>query len=649
MIRPRLAAIAVLVALLASFTAVVLAADGAQSLAGRVGGDFPAFYGAGSIVADGDLEQLYDVERQQEAERGLVEDGKVLYFAYPPPVAALYSLLALLPYVSAYVLHTVLMVAAMALAYWIVRPMLSGVARDGSVVAAVSFTFLPVFVAVSLGQNSALIVLLVAAVWRTADDGRDVLAGSILGLLLFKPQYAVPLIGLMLIRRRPRIVVTALGIGVVWWLAGAAMLGVGWASDWLSQVGEFTAIDAEVNGRNAVSWLGVAEHALGVGEPVALVIGGSLALLTAMVLVLLWWGRTDERLGLSMAAAAAGILLVSPHAMFYDASLLVLVAAGLAASGRDGLAQLVAIGWLVAAFDPVKEYLGFTPVFMVVVSSFALTLHTWWTAGPEHRMTETDHERLGPGRAIAGQPELSVVIPAFDEAGRIEPTLERLDLWLGQSGLDAEVVVVDDGSDDDTVTRCPAFQQRLPGFRVLRLAQNRGKGYAVRQGMLETTGSWRVFLDADGSTDPAEISKLLASASPVAIASLGSSDALVDRSQSGVRSSLGRLGNVVIQRLVLPGINDSQRGCKLFRGDVAEAVFRECTIDGWGFDVEVLARCRAMGHEPVEVGVRWEHRPVGHVRPWHYLTTIGEVLRVRRAVGRRPAPRVPLPGALSDG
>ncbi|MDZ7673555.1 MAG: glycosyltransferase [Acidimicrobiales bacterium] len=210
-----------------------------------------------------------------------------------------------------------------------------------------------------------------------------------------------------------------------------------------------------------------------------------------------------------------------------------------------------------------------------------------------------------------------------------------METWLAERAVDAEVIVVDDGSRDGTTERCLAYAERLPGLQILRLAHNRGKGYAVRQGMLQATGEWRAFLDADGSTDPFELAKLLDTDRSVVIASVAVEGAHLDRPQSGIRSSLGRFGNVVIQRLVLPGIEDSQTGCKVFRGDVAESVFQACTLDGWGFDVEALALARSIGHEPLEVGVSWEHRPVGHVRPWHYATTIGEVVRVRRAVGHQ--------------
>lgn len=635
LLRPAVVSAAVLAALALSFVLVIAGAEGARSLAGRVGGDFPAFYGAGSVVAEGDLDRLYDPRRQAEAQAELLDGGGVLYFAYPPPVAAAYSLLARLSYVPAYVLHTLLMAAAMAAAYLFVRPLLPTRRPDAVTVAAVTFTFVPAFMAVTLGQNSAILILLVAASWRLARDGRDELAGLALGLLLYKPQYAVPLIGLHLVRGRWRLVCASALVAVVWWLGGVAMLGWSWAADWIQQVGDFTALDAEVNGANAVSWLGIAEHLFGVGTAGALALGGGLAVATGAALVLLWWGRTDDQLALPMAAASVGILLTSPHAMFYDAGLLVLTVAGLATFGRVDLPRLVAIGWVLGALHPLKVVLGVTPVTLLVLGAFAVVVQTWWRSGPEIRPPATPFEVLGASEP-GSSPALSVVIPAYDEAGRIEPTLERLAAWIRSHDVDAEVLVVDDGSADDTAERCLTYVDRLPSLRVLRLEQNRGKGYAVRTGMLAATGEWRAFLDADGSTDPYELPKLLDPGRAVVIASVAVEAAELERAQSGLRSSLGRVGNIIIQRLVLPGIEDSQRGCKVFRGDIAVAVFDRCVIDGWGFDVEVLARCRALGHEPLEVGVRWEHRPVGHVRPWHYLTTIGEVIRIRRAVGRQP-------------
>lgn len=399
LLRPRVLAGVVLASIVVSFAAVVLAADGGSSLAGRIGGDFPAFYGAGTIVADGDLDQLYDIERQARAQEGLLDEGSALYFAYPPPVAGAYAAFSLLPYVAAYVVHTVLMAAAMIGAFLLMRPMLPSTRPDGVVVGAVAFTFVPVFMAVTLGQNTAILVLLVAASWRLARDGRDEVAGVALGLLLYKPQYAVPLIGLHLVRGRWRLVVAAGLAATGWWVAGAAMLGSSWTGDWIAQVGEFNSIDAEVNGDNAVSFLGIAEHVLGVGSTPAVLIGGVLAMITALALALMWRGRTNEQLALPMAAASVGILLISPHAMFYDAGLLVLTVAGLAMVGHLRLGWLVALGWAIGALHPLKDVLGMTPVSVVVVGALAVVAHIWRRTGPEIRPSNGHRSRSAPGRS----------------------------------------------------------------------------------------------------------------------------------------------------------------------------------------------------------------------------------------------------------
>lgn len=393
-LRPSVLAWAVLASITVSFAAVVLAADGASSLAGRVGGDFPAFYGSGSIVADGDVDQLYEFDRQVEAQRGLHPDAGALYFAYPPPVAAAYALLAQLTYVPAYIAQTLLMLAALAGAFLLIRPMLPGARPPAPVLSALALTFVPVYMAVTLGQNSAVVVLLIAASWRFARDGRDALAGLALGLLLFKPQYAVPLVGLHLVRRRWRLVGTSGLVAGAWWVAGAAMLGASWTTEWLGQVADFNALDAEINGANAVSWLGIAEHVFGVGSTSALLLGGALACLTAIWLVVVWRRAGDERLGLPMAAAAVGILLISPHAMFYDATLLLVTLAGLAAAGRTPSGRLLALGWVLGALHPLKEVVGFTPVSLVVLGAFVVVVHTWWRSRSD-APTPTTLEPIG--------------------------------------------------------------------------------------------------------------------------------------------------------------------------------------------------------------------------------------------------------------
>ncbi len=234
--------------------------------------------------------------------------------------------------------------------------------------------------------------------------------------------------------------------------------------------------------------------------------------------------------------------------------------------------------------------------------------------------------------------DLCVVVPAYQEEDRLPPLLCRLAAFCQSIPLRVEVIVVDDGSTDGTAEMAERFARDFDCFRVLRLPANRGKGAAVRTGMLASRARWRAFLDADGSVDPHELQHLLDARTPVAIASIAVPGARLEPAQPWYRVFLGKAGNRLIRLAVLPGIADSQRGCKLLRGDIAEAVFAECEVDRWGFDVEVLARARSLGHEPVEVGVRWTHRTGGTIGPVDYLTTLREVVLVRRLIGRQKAP-----------
>lgn len=239
-----------------------------------------------------------------------------------------------------------------------------------------------------------------------------------------------------------------------------------------------------------------------------------------------------------------------------------------------------------------------------------------------------------------GRPHLSIVIPAFNEAARIVPTLDSIATYLEGTHRWTEVIVVDDGSTDDTAAVVEATRDRFVDLRVLRAERNGGKGRAVRMGMLLASGDARLFMDADNSTDVREVERLLEVAehaerpAAIVIGSIALASSEVTRAQGPLRRSLGRLGNGVVQRLVLPGIADSQRGFKLFSAAAANAVFPRCRIDGWGFDVEALAIGRALGFDIVEVPVRWHHEDHGRVRPAAYVTTLVDVLRIRRRVGR---------------
>ncbi len=215
--------------------------------------------------------------------------------------------------------------------------------------------------------------------------------------------------------------------------------------------------------------------------------------------------------------------------------------------------------------------------------------------------------------------DLSVVIPAYDEEQRLGPTVAALARFLATTRWRWEILVVDDGSTDGTLALGGRLAARWPALRVIATAPNRGKGHAVRVGMRAARGALVLMCDADGSTPPAEIPRLLApilaGQAAVAIGSryvAGASSA----SQPLWRRVWSRAVNLLVQLTLVPGVRDTQCGFKAFSAVAARDLFARATVDGWAFDLEVLALARRLGHPLVEVGVAWTDDRRSKVRPW---------------------------------
>jgi len=243
-------------------------------------------------------------------------------------------------------------------------------------------------------------------------------------------------------------------------------------------------------------------------------------------------------------------------------------------------------------------------------------------------------------------PEISIVIPAYNEATRLPKTLDRIQAYLRGNGTPAEVIVVDDGSLDATAE---VVRQQATRWTQLRLisAGHGGKGAAVRRGMAEATGRYRIFSDADLSVPIDDLEKLLRplrTGSGVAIASRALRDSQVEVHQPWYRETMGKMFNKLVRIFVLRGVKDTQCGFKAFTAEVAERVFPPLQTPGFGFDVEVLYRAQRAGYQIAEVPTRWINSPQSRVHPIrHSLAMFLELLAIPGRVRRHPTKDIPRP------
>jgi dolichyl-phosphate beta-glucosyltransferase len=205
---------------------------------------------------------------------------------------------------------------------------------------------------------------------------------------------------------------------------------------------------------------------------------------------------------------------------------------------------------------------------------------------------------------------LTVVIPAYNEEVRLARSLPVILEYLHKQAYTWEVLVVNDGSRDDTV----GVAERFGGdhVRVITNQPNRGKGYSIRRGMLEARGKWRLFSDADMSTPIEELEKfwpLTEQGYDVVIGSRGLPESELAVRQPKSRELVGRVFNTIVQTFLVPGLSDTQCGFKLFSGEAANAVFPRQTLHGFAFDVEILMLAHRLNYKIKEAPVKWVNDP----------------------------------------
>ena len=213
---------------------------------------------------------------------------------------------------------------------------------------------------------------------------------------------------------------------------------------------------------------------------------------------------------------------------------------------------------------------------------------------------------------------LSIVVPCYNEEQRLPRTIEQVERYLDDKNLDYELILVDDGSTDGTRLIMDAAAERNQFVRLEALPQNRGKGRALAEGVASARGSEILVTDADLSTPIEELEKLQAQldqGAGVAIASRALRASRVEVSQPIYRVLMGKVFNLLVQAVLLPGIWDTQCGFKLFRADVAHDAFGRLTTDGFGYDPEVLYRAKQLGVKIAEVPVIWRNSAPTKVSP----------------------------------
>jgi len=228
-------------------------------------------------------------------------------------------------------------------------------------------------------------------------------------------------------------------------------------------------------------------------------------------------------------------------------------------------------------------------------------------------------------------PRLSIVVPAYNEARRLPVTLGRLASFAASRPFVTEVLVVDNASTDATKAVVMEFASRCPAVRYLHEA-TRGKGAAVRAGVMAASGEYILFSDADLAVPVEESDNFLPPRVPDCDIAIGSREAKGARryGEPFRRHLMGRAFNLLVRGLLLPGLQDTQCGFKAFRRDVARDLFSAGTVHGWSFDVEILHIARLRGYRIAEIPVQWYYGEESKVRPlrdtWRMLN---EILKIR--------------------
>jgi dolichyl-phosphate beta-glucosyltransferase len=234
------------------------------------------------------------------------------------------------------------------------------------------------------------------------------------------------------------------------------------------------------------------------------------------------------------------------------------------------------------------------------------------------------------------KPFLSIIIPARNEEERLPPSLEKIQAFLDAQSYEAEVLVVESGSSDDTLAIARQYAEHMPCLRVMHVAE-RGKGLAVQQGMLAAEGEYCFQCDADLSMPIEQVTRFIPPRLDPMDVAIGSREVVGSKryDEPAYRHIIGRIFNTIVRWMVLPGLQDTQCGFKCFRDEVARVIFPLQTLKGMSFDAEVLFIARKMGFQVQEVSIDWYFNPDSRVRLLQDSMRMAfDLIRIRRNAAR---------------
>lgn len=226
---------------------------------------------------------------------------------------------------------------------------------------------------------------------------------------------------------------------------------------------------------------------------------------------------------------------------------------------------------------------------------------------------------------------LSIIIPAYNEEKRLPQTLEKVNRYLRSKDYSYQIIIVDDGSTDRTKEVIQKLISSWSHFRIIGYKQNQGKGYAVKTGMLVANGAWRLFMDADNSTDIKELDKLIKFVSDyqVIIGSRYLNKESIKIKQKLSRRLFSRFGNIALQNIFRLNLRDTQCGFKLYSGVAAEKIFSRLTTSRWIFDVETLVIASHLGYKTKEVPIVWSDARISKMQNIPALESLTQALKIK--------------------